>query len=93
MWSRKRLGLTGAGTVACAAAAVICLSAAAPANPVSTARVAMGIHLAGSAAATSQIGDFLAWTNVQRAHHLTKFAARYVAVGSFVCRIFFAESL
>src|SRR6266481_5135433 len=39
--------------------------------------------LAGSAAATSQIGDFLARANVQRAHHLTKFAARYVAVGSF----------
>src|SRR5260370_23705130 len=49
--------------------------------------------LAGSAAATSQIGDFLACANMQRAHHLTKFAARYVAVGSFVCGIFVAESL
>jgi lysophospholipase L1-like esterase len=53
VWSRKRLGLTGAGTVAGVAVAVICLSAAAPANPVSTARVAMGIHLAGSAAAAA----------------------------------------
>jgi lysophospholipase L1-like esterase len=53
VWSRKRLGLTGAGTVACAAVAVICLSAAASANPVSTARVAMGIHLTGSAAAAA----------------------------------------
>ncbi len=51
----------------------------------------IGTHAANSIN-PSQIGDRVPSANVQRAHHLTEFAARDIAVGSFVGRIFFAES-